>query len=180
MSKALSELVACESADVFKDTWYTFLVAAKNVYTALEQGSKSDPKDRQWFGGVKSIRRSDPLLQYLFQARDDDEHGIEAVTEFVPGSVGIGVAKEGYSNHIHIESIENGVVKGMRSLDAKPILIEETLPHMKLLTVTARGNVKYNPPIMHLGKSITDTSPAGIAQLAFAYLQSVVEVAKSR
>lgn len=75
-----SALRACKSHDEFTDTWYQFLVTYKNVYTALEQAAKGSAQSRQWFGGKKNERRDDPLLQYLFQARDADEHGIEPVT----------------------------------------------------------------------------------------------------
>lgn len=179
--KALSELAESKSREQFSDTWYTFLVATKNVYTALEQGSKTTPQDRQWFGAKKQQRKDDELLQYLFQARDDDEHGVEQVTEFVPGSLGIGVAEEGYSSAMRFDGmIGSGGKLKVTPLDGKPVLIEFTAPHMKLATVTGRGNIKYPPPSTHLGQTLQARSPEAVAELGLAYLTGLVEEAENR
>ena len=101
--KAIEDLTGCNDYDTFSEYLYTFLVAAKGIYTILEQGAKSRAQARQWFGAKSKERRSDPLLQYLYQARDDDEHGLSRVVEHVPGALGIGVSKPGFSNAIRLD-----------------------------------------------------------------------------
>lgn len=64
----------------FLHIWTDFLLALNAVYTSLEQGAKSSPQSRQWFGGKKRERRQDPLLRYLHQARNADEHGLAPVS----------------------------------------------------------------------------------------------------
>lgn len=177
--KALSELKDCSEYEVFCDTWYTFLVAAKNVYTVLEQGAKISPQSRQWFGNVKQIRRDDELLQYLFEARNDDEHGLENSTQHVPGSLSIGVAREGYSRSMKFSgSIGMGGALNIESLDGKPVLIEETLPHVRLINVLARGNRSIPPPTTHRGSLLPDYSPVNVAELGFIYLTELVAEAE--
>jgi hypothetical protein len=144
-AKHAEALKVCKSHEEFCDTWYQFLVTYKNVYTALDQGSKASPQSRQWFGAKKNERRDDPLLQYLFQARDADEHGIESVTQFVPGSLAIGVAKPGFSQSVRISNLKVGADGALHraevaSLDGLPVLVEETNPHSKLVAVTGRGS----------------------------------------
>jgi hypothetical protein len=102
--KALNELAECNDYQTFSDTWYTFLVAWKNIYTALEQGSKASAQSRQWFGAKKQARKGDKLLQYLFEARNDDEHGLNDSTALDPGGLAIGVSKPGYSRSMHIRA----------------------------------------------------------------------------
>jgi hypothetical protein len=177
--KALSELKVSSEYEVFSDTWYTFLVAEKSVYTVLEQGAKISPQSRQWFGKVKQIRRDDELLQYLFEARNDDEHGLESSTVHVPGSLSIGVAREGYSRSMRFSgSIGMGGALNIESLDGKPVLIEETLPHVRLINVMARGNRTIPPPTTHRGSPLADHSPVNVAELGFVYLAELVAEAE--
>lgn len=182
VEKSISELEACKSHQEFEDTWYSFLVAAKNVYTTLEQGSKVSPQARQWFGGKKQQRKDDPLLQYLFQARDDDEHGLEPVTKLQPANIRIGANKPGFASGIRGGSIQirNGkvVMDGVESTDGKPILIEVTPSHTGLAEVTGRGNIKYAPPTEHMGKKLESNMPIPVAKIALAYLATLVNEAE--
>jgi hypothetical protein len=181
--KALGDLKTATSHQEFSDTWYTFLMAAKNVYTSLEQASKDAPQCRQWFGAVKSVRKSDELLQYLFQARDDEEHGVEAATELQPESIAIGVSKPGFSSSMHITAlnIDRGTIHlDATSHDGKPILIEVSPAQTILKYVTGRGNVKYNPPTSHLGIPLTSGNPIEVAELGLIYLSGLVTDAGKR
>jgi hypothetical protein len=182
--KAIADLRKCKSHEEFSDIWYTFLGAAKNVYTKLEQGAKASPQSRQWFGGKKTFRKSDELLQYLFQARDDDEHGIGEVLALQPGARFIGVAKPGFSNrmslHISTDSKGAATLHSAESHDGKPILIETVGPHTVLTAVTGRGNVQYPPPTTHLGIALADNKPIPVAELALTYLTSLVADAEKQ
>lgn len=179
--KALNELAESQDYQTFSDTWYTFLVAWKNIYTALEQGSKVSPQSRQWFGAKKQERKGDELLQYLFEARNDDEHGLNDSTELEPGEIAISAGKPGYSGNFHIRSMRfNGA--GYPSIDAtsndgKPILIEFSPARAKLVPVTARGPVTYQPPTKHMGADLPDNQPLPVAALALDYARTLVEEA---
>jgi hypothetical protein len=182
VEKSITELELCKSHQEFEEAWYTFLVAAKNVYTTLEQGAKVSPQARQWFGGKKQQRKDDPLLQYLFQARDDDEHGLEPVTKHQPGNIKIGVSKPGYASGIMGGSIliQNGNVtmRDVQSTDGKPILVEVEPAHSQLAPVTGRGNIIYPPPTEHMGHKLESNLPIPVAKLALSYLKALVSEAE--
>ena len=182
--KAAADIKECKSYHDFVDAWYTFITAAKNIWTVLEQGAKVSSQSKQWFGSKAKQRRSDDLLQYLFEARNDDEHVIEEVTEHVPGSLAIGVAKPGYSNSVRIEnlSIKGGKVTigGLHGLDGKPVLVEQTVPHPRLSKIRPRGRSEMSPPTSHLGAQLRDNSPVTVAETALIYLAALVEDARSR
>lgn len=175
--KVVDNLAQCEDYDTFSELWYVFLTSSKSIYTVLEQGAKASPQSRQWFGGKKKERRTDPLLQYIYQARNDDEHGIEPTTEHVQGSLAIGVNRPGYSNHMTISgSLKTGF--WATSHDGKPVLVERTLPHVRLVIIHGRDEkIVYDPPTEHMGQPLTDTSPSNVAQLGLNYLSSLVEEA---
>ncbi|WP_193174492.1 hypothetical protein [Oricola nitratireducens] len=197
--KALSELTVTDDFRAFTDNWYVFLTSAKNVYTSLEQGAKSNPKSRQWFGAKKAERKSDALLQYLFQARDDEEHGLETSIAYVPERHEIGVTKDGYSNEMNIElgPSFNIIVKNatkaaatfegappppgakVTPLDNKPVLTKRTPSEIALKSVTGRGNITYQPPREHLGKPLSDTSPIAVAKLGLCYLHDLLKEASA-
>jgi len=178
--KALGELVSCNQYEAFSDTWYTFLVAAKNVYTVLEQGAKLTARSRQWFGKIKQTRRDDELLQYLFEARNDEDHGLENSTEYVPERIAIGVARPGYSNAIRVKgTIGHGGSLQVESLDASPVFVEKTPPHARLKNVQARGPRIIRPPGTHKGLSLSDNSPISVATLGLSFLAELVEEAEA-
>ncbi len=180
--RAIADIEKCTDYHEFTDLWYTFLTSNKAIYTALNKGAKNNPQSRQWMGGKARQRKEDQLLQYLFQARDDDEHGLNQVTERKPGHLAIGKAAPGFSKSIHIKSliIEDGKVSGeVESMDNKPVLIESTPPHPILATVHGRGNVSFVPPAEHLGHSLPDQSPLTVAKLAITYMESLIDEAET-
>lgn len=173
----------CTDFETFTDLWYTFLTATKNIYTAIKNGSKS-AQDRQWFGAKDAERRNDELLQYLFQARDDDEHGLDMGAEHVRGSIGIGARREGFATGVRINFLRidgrGNAFANLESIDGLPIAIEQRPPHIALRPVTGRGPVVYAPPTKHKGHEIDGRYPEPVARLALAYFEELVGEAESR
>lgn len=195
--KALSDLRTSETFGDFSDNWYVFLTSAKNIYTVLEQGSKTTPQSRQWFGAKKQIRKDDPLLQYLYEARNDDEHGLSSSVSLKPERHEIGVAQEGYSNSMTLNGgpFQDVTVTGcgtavvfeggppppglrVSALDGKPVLTRRTPATTVLAEITARGNRIYSPPKNHFGQDISSDSPMQVASIAIAYLSDLLEEAE--
>ena len=176
--KAVEDLATCKDYDNFTDVWYIFLTASKNVYTVLEQGAKGSPQSRQWFGTKKQERRGDALLQYIYQARNDDEHGLLPVAKSVSGSLQIGVSKPGYSTSTVINSTPNGGFH-VASIDGRPVLVEQTFPHIRLMQVRDRGGKLYDPPEKHMGSKIPSNMPLPVAELTTAYLEAMIGEAEA-
>lgn len=64
----------------FESIWYSFLMNHSGFFTVLEQAAKSNPNSKAWFKGVKQFRLEDPILLYVYQARNFDEHnGVSSV-----------------------------------------------------------------------------------------------------
>lgn len=194
LRRALSDLEASTSHRDFSDHWYTFLTAFKNIYTVLEQGAKSSPQSRQWFGSKATFRRGDPLLQYVYQARNDDEHGLASSINLKPMQTEIGVSRPGFSQTQILNGgpFRNVEVSGgfgsnarftgalpadlsVTSLDNKPVLIKRTPATTILVDVSDRDRqTKYQPPTTHLGKPIADVYPLAVAELAAEYAEALL------
>jgi hypothetical protein len=182
--KQIPKLEAAASHQEFAGEWYFFLIAAKNVYTALEQGSKVNAESLRWYGAKKRERRDDPLLQYLFQARNDDEHGLNDVTRRKRQSTSICRRREGYASGVRIKSMivhPDGRIlhADVESMDDKPILVVETPAHSVLQPVHARGGLTFPPPTSHRGKPLPNLRPVTVASLAVSYLRELVEEASA-
>jgi hypothetical protein len=81
---ASEALHRCRLTDNYNDFcvhWARFLSECGKFLNVLESASSNSPKTRQWYGEVRNKGKSDPLLQYMFQARNAEEHGIEPVTD---------------------------------------------------------------------------------------------------
>jgi hypothetical protein len=161
----------------FESAWTDFLIALNSIHAALELGAKTNPQSRQWYGGKKTMRRKDPLLSYLHQARNADEHGIEPIAAHKPGGVKIGAGAQ-------LSVIAKTVVnRGKASIKFHPIEGPGLViipPSAELIPVRNQfGNV-FAPPTQHLRSILPDVSPLAIARIGFKYHEALVQAASRR
>lgn len=153
---------------MFEARWADFLMAANGVYTKLEQGSKGNEKSGCWFKRQRSNQKQDPLLRYLRQARNAEEHGIRRVTERVSSKI---MLEPGGSISLESDGTQ-WIVKSA----------ERVVPALdRVILVTVFGttfNDRCDPPRRHLGQPLTNAAPQTVAALAITYLQSVLEEAR--
>jgi hypothetical protein len=122
-------------------------------------------------GGKNRERRQDPLLHYLLQARNSDEHGLEPVAEIVEGSLTLRARGVGQGG-VHIRSI---VLTGDRvAIDAdhpERLSVEIIPTTARLIRVyDDRNNTWYDPPVR---------DPIEAASLALEPLEGLVSEAES-
>lgn len=168
--RALSEMNEAKSLDDAALAWSDFLIAASGVYSKLEQGAKGGGKSEGWFGRKKHERKADPLLQYVHQARNADEHGIEPITKAEPAGFSIG----GRGSYRLDGSYGSEAGLRITHIDGPPpiVLIGRKL---RLTTVRdSRHGDTFDPPTAHLGVAIADPSPIGVAILALSYLEGLL------
>lgn len=179
-SESLSLIEASDSYESFQSAWTDLLIHLNSVYSILEQGSRGNGKSEAWFGRKKNERRTDPLLQYVHQARNSDEHGIEPITKLEPGGIGIGVAGES----VHIERMTFDGRGNMNAIinpiDGKYPTVRIRGPRATLIPVkNAQFGDTFHPPTEHLGEKLTDTSPTAVARLAYSHHAKVIEEAEN-
>ena len=174
----MAEAGGWSTFEEFTDLWFTFLTSFKSTYTALEQGSKCSAQSRQWFGAKSSERRGDELLRYLYQARNDEEHGLDQGARAVPGRMTLKVTvPESLQIDLSTAHVENGIARMPGGQHAD--VVEQCSPHIALIPVRDRDKAKEYPvPTIHLGVPLTDRSPLNVANLAHAYLGTMVKEAE--
>lgn len=162
---AIAEFYAADSAlrkmigvgHTFADyeaLWREVLRRLERVWAKTRAAVRDRPGWQQIESEVAHLRRTDPLLRYIIQARNVDEHSIQEL------------AREYEAN-----------------LSATPqpgsILLRWSPWDRPLLPVTNRG-VTYTPPRMHLGKSISHllgqgkAEPRVVAELAMEFYVGVL------
>jgi hypothetical protein len=57
--------------------WRDYLVAFYEVYEKLRAGSKKNARSEAWFKELSRFRLNDELLNYLYQARNNETHGLD-------------------------------------------------------------------------------------------------------
>lgn len=168
--RATSALAEASNPDDQYDHWVDFLSAWKAVYNHIEQAAKSSPKEMQWYGNVKAERRGDPLLSYLFAARNDEEHGTDksamthhGLTPFIPDR-DMTITSIGYDHERRTMTLidENG------DEVVAPLQLSE--PGLLLRTVQARGNISVPLPFSHMGEAIEPT-PIVVATAGLRYIE---------
>ena len=85
---------ASPSLEDFEEHWKHFLHRLERIWNKMKAHYGRSPKWGNWSAPVKSVRRKDPLLSYLCNARGAEEHTTNEITDREPSSIGIGIARE--------------------------------------------------------------------------------------
>jgi hypothetical protein len=176
-SDCLNSIEHIKSFAEFEQVWCDFLIAGNSIHSILEKGARSSVQCRQWFGGKKRERAGDELLSYMHQARNAEEHGLEAVTALSPGAIELGTKGE-----LRAESISFGP-DGIKvvPLPGVPIPYRIRPPRIVLKTVTDdRYGSSFPPPGTHLGRAIPNPSPIPVGKAWLAYLEALVREAETK
>jgi hypothetical protein len=176
--EALGRIRTSSSFSEFEQAWVALITALNTIHSTLEQSAKASPASDQWYGRKKHERKTDPLLQYLHQARNADEHGIEPIAEHVPGGMFIGAPGEA----VHIDYMgpdgKGGREVRLKPVDGKLPTVGVIAPHPRLVPVRNRG-VTYAPPHEHLGSKLSEASPSVVATNAVAYHEALLSEAEA-
>lgn len=180
--RATARLLEAQSYEDAEDAWTDFLSAATAVYSKLEQGCKKHGPSEAWYGRKKKFRKDDQLLNYLHQARNSDEHGIERVVEkkvrswdFTYSPVVSGKNSFGAIHRVDIHEIDEATGAEGKFM-ATGLLHGPTIMCIKVRN-TNFGD-EFDVPRMHLGREIDFPIPQEISLLTLHYLGVLIREAE--
>jgi hypothetical protein len=166
---ALNKMEQSIAFSTLDESWANFLVAVKIVFAKLGEGAKGDTKSEGWFARVLGEQRSDPLLRFLYHARNAEEHGLDrSIEQAYDIRVMAGVRLE-----VDATLEPNGDVTFRNASEPREV-VHFALKGTPKAIVDRRSGKTIEPPTEHLGSPITDPSIFGIARLAVAYLERLV------
>jgi hypothetical protein len=158
------------SLDEFEEHWKNFLHKLERVWNKTCNHYSKSPKWNGWKGKYEQLRKKDPLLSYLVNARGADEHTVNEITSRKPGSIGINPA-EGNSLYIEKMTIKTDHV----SINSPQKISVDFIPARTVLAdVISRGRT-YPVPTSHRGKPVDPANVTDIAETAVEFYKEFLD-----
>ncbi len=175
----LSQMLNAKNRIEFEQGWTRSIDCIEEFWTRFfDEGKNSFSNFQPWAGSFDSERKNDQLLQYLYQARHQSQHGRIAL-EWEEGQLQIA---PGFSGHLRGLKI---FPDGTFELDATPVH-----PSVRDATVVfSGGNARlpvvnnrkckqlFNPPKEHRGVPLDDLSPTHVTRLGLKYYVNILNKA---
>ena len=164
---AIGEMRDAKTLDALEEAWKEFLGRLERGWNKGVSHFGKSPKWNGWKGQFEGLRKTDPLLSYLVNARGADEHTVnEIVGREAPG-IGINPAK---GNSLYIERME--INNGNIFIQSPQKIRVDFLPaRTTLLPVTNRGRV-YAVPTSHLGNPVDLMNVIAVADVAAEFYEN--------
>ena len=164
---AIGEMRDAKTLDALEEAWKEFLGRLERVWNKGVSHFGKSPKWNGWKGQFEGLRKTDPLLSYLVNARGADEHTVnEIVGREAPG-IGINPAK---GNSLYIERMEINN-RNIFIQSPQKIRVDFLPARTTLLPVTNRGRV-YAVPTSHLGNPVDLMNVIAVADVAAEFYEN--------
>ena len=165
----------------FIDGWIKCVDSLQEAWVSFEhEGNSLGSSFKGWFGQSKKSRKKDPLLRYMYEARNQSQHG-HVVIEWAESHLNIAPNFTGTIKSLRVSVDSSYVFDAEPAYSGNPPSLElvHGLPQLPTITNKKTGN-SYAPPKMHLGQPINTGCPATVASMAITYQEDVFEAAFSR
>lgn len=165
---------SAKSLEEFEEHWKSFLHRIERVWNKAAHHYSRSPKWNGWKGQYEKLRKQDPLLAYLINARGAEEHTVNEIVSREPGGIGISQA-EGKSLHIERLEIKDG---NIFIKSPQEIRVDFIPAKTKLLPVVNRGR-EYPVPMSHLGQAINPTNVPEVAEIGAMFYEEFLAEAEA-
>ena len=180
---AISAMASTRNFLKFHKEWQDFLFRIDRAWEVAERSLRRSPGFQNWFRPYAQQRKKDPLLVFLFQARNAETH---AIAPTVDKPLGL-VVREKYGHPFRASKIASSLEDGTLTIDI------ETAPEDSLLTYEAvllpsspvlvrfqnRGRW-YEVPTSHLGNELRSSHPVDVARAGLAFYSAFIREAEHR
>lgn len=169
--RCFERMLSAKNYEEYEEAWCDFLNRLEKVFEKLQRACyPHKEKFNSLLSKENALRNSDPLLQYLKQARNADTHSIQDVAKRVPGSfqLGFDVQKAGESVHIETLVMRGTDIREYRG--SHPLIVTFTSETVEVKEVINR-NVHYPPPLSHLSQPLITRHPTELARLGIDFYE---------
>jgi hypothetical protein len=150
--------------------WIDFVMASGSFYSSLQQGAKVNSKSLYWFGSKKHDRKTDPLLKYLYAARNSEEHGLNHIVK--QSATQIELVGRGSA----VQLVSDGKGWQVEHVSGPPPIFKNPILSLQR-AYDDRSKIWCELPTSHFGNPITDLNPKAVAELALNYFKAVLDEA---
>lgn len=160
-----------------EEQWKEYLRRLERAWNKLEGHYSRSPKWSGWQSRIVALRRTDPLLAYLKNARDVEEHSVVDITQTDEGELHINAAEPG--GKLHIKKLVIGAGGQVEYFEAgSPFKMEHTGPKVRLVPVKNRSRT-YDPPNRHLGQPIDNGNLVAVMEAGLAFYEKALADAEA-
>lgn len=177
--KAIEKMATTESFSDFEEAWQIFLYRIQRAWERCERKIKNEKGFQQWFKPFKKLRKNDPLLIFLKQARDAETH---AVSGTIDKPIEL-LFQDRIGRPFQIDKIDFTFKDGSLVIDIKTLdhfldydlKVKPTDP--RLIKFINRG-IEYYPPKKHLGNLIDHLHPVVAAKMGLKFYKTFISDAE--
>lgn len=173
LDKAFSRIEAMQKAqnlDDFEEHWTMYLHHLERIWQKSKAHFEKSPKWNGWQGPFLKIRKYDPLITYLRNARNVEQHTVAEITTRSEAGFSI---NPGPSGSVHIKRLE--IRQNHIFLDANDDIVITFHPErVKLINVINEGKT-YTPPTSHQGERIDPNNVIDIAKKGANFYQNFLD-----
>ena len=178
--RSIEEMAKTTNFDTFVEHWQNYLFRIERAWENVDRTLQKQRGYQQWIKPYKVLRKKDPLLIFLKQARNAETHGI---TNSVDKPLSLAIRDKwgrGFSPSLIESEFEDGVLTfNINTQEVGRDFIAELLPSdPKIVNVKNRGK-RYKVPWSHMKSKIEDIHPVPIAQLGLAFYSGLVSEAEN-
>ncbi|HDC4360779.1 TPA: hypothetical protein O8L70_002883 [Enterobacter hormaechei] len=177
--RCFDRMNASSSYEEYEENWCDFLNRLEKSFEKLRRAcAPAMGKFSSLISKENTMMGTDPLLQYLKQARNADTHSIQDIAKRIPAMYGIDFdySQGGRSVFIKNMTIVGGTVT--RYEGTHPLKMVFTPESIEVKEVENRKKV-YHPPTSHLGKPLNTRHPAELARLGLDFYQKLLDKVKA-
>lgn len=156
-----------KSLDEYVIYWGDYLSLLEKSWNKVLAQCNGVEKFKYYKGLIEHKRKTDPLLRYLKQARNADQHTIQEIAK-AKGRIPLNPTGSGSFSYLMITK------DGRLMSDAQNIEFKLIDPSMHAANIVNKS-VQYEVPTTHLGDKIEDnTNPLVLAKLGLKYYNSEI------
>lgn len=176
-ARELVDLMASASnLEEYEECWKEFLHKLDRGFNKLKELYKNDKRAKRIIDSINTARNSDPLISYLMQARNSDEHSVREITDRVLGYTKV---TGGFGGGKIIRGIIKGGMAPNTLVTEGNLDIEFKIDCLRIVSVTNYGQ-QYDPPNLCAGKAIATQAPHIIAEIGLDfYVEKIAQIEKA-
>ncbi|MGS0695308.1 hypothetical protein [Shewanella sp. 0m-4] len=172
--RAIQRMKVSNSFDEFEDEWRIYLGAIEKCWVKAERICQPiRNKFQPWQGAYIKLRKSDPLLKYLYHARHSDQHSVQEMIEAKRAQQFMTIGGSGDDVYIeHLSFDRGGNISSYRG--SHPI-VHNFLPERIELLKVLSSKKWYQPPLKHLDTELRWPAPIDVAMLGLEFYQNFLK-----
>ena len=177
---AIERMAGATDLTDFQQAWQDFLFRIERAWEGAERSLRGQKGFQQWFKPYADLRRKDPLLRFLRQARNAETHGI---SDTVGKPLEL-LLRDKYGRQFDFRGAHATLKNGLLSIDIKSFHLPHdfdvsVVPTTPVLVKFKNRGEWYNPPTTHLKTPLNSSHPIDIARFGLSFYRAFVEESRS-